>query len=60
MAAGVRHDGGCYLVPAFTGLGAPWWDPRHAACSSASPAARGCPTSRATVDSIAYQVQDVG
>lgn len=27
LAAGVSDSGGCVLVPAFTGLGAPHWDP---------------------------------
>ena len=26
LAAGLADNGGVYLVPAFTGLGAPWWD----------------------------------
>ena len=27
LAAGLGHNAGVYLVPAFTGLGAPYWDP---------------------------------
>ncbi len=27
LAASVPDNGGVYLVPAFTGLGSPWWDP---------------------------------
>ncbi|GIU88046.1 MAG: hypothetical protein KatS3mg009_2561 [Acidimicrobiia bacterium] len=27
LAESVPDSGGCYLVPAFTGLGSPWWDP---------------------------------
>ena len=27
MAAGLKDNGGVYLVPGFTGLGAPWWEP---------------------------------
>ena len=27
IAASLDHNHGVYLVPAFTGLGAPWWDP---------------------------------
>ena len=26
LAMSVDHTCGCYIVPAFTGLGAPWWD----------------------------------
>jgi glycerol kinase len=60
LAAGVGHDDGVYLVPAFTGLGAPWWDP--AARGLLIGITRGTGLShvaRATVDSIAYQVRDV-
>ena len=60
MAKKVPDTNGCYVVPAFTGLGAPYWDAY----------ARGCITGltrgvnkyhiiRATLDSIAYQVNDV-
>ena len=27
LAAAANDAAGVYLVPAFTGLGAPWWDP---------------------------------
>jgi glycerol kinase len=27
MARSVKDNGGVYFVPAFTGLGAPWWEP---------------------------------
>ena len=27
LAASVADSGGVYVVPAFTGLGSPWWDP---------------------------------
>ncbi len=27
MATGLEDNGGVYMVPAFTGLGAPWWQP---------------------------------
>ena len=40
LAASVEDTGGVYLVPALTGLGAPYWDPMPAARSSASRAAR--------------------
>jgi len=60
LAAGVRHDGGCYLVPAFTGLGAPWWDPAARGLLIGITRGTGLPDiARATVDSIAYQVRDV-
>lgn len=60
MAKKVPDTNGCYVVPAFTGLGAPYWDQY----------ARGCVVGltrgvnkyhiiRATLESIAYQVNDV-
>ena len=60
LAASVPDAGGVYLVPAFTGLGAPHWDAgaRGLICGLS----RGTTTAhlaRATFDSIAYQVRDV-
>ncbi len=60
MANKVADTNGCYVVPAFTGLGAPYWDQY----------ARGCIVGltrgvnkyhivRATLDSLAYFVNDV-
>ncbi len=60
MANKVKDTNGCYVVPAFTGLGAPYWDQY----------ARGCIVGltrgvnkyhivRATLDSLAYFVNDV-
>lgn len=60
MATKVPDTNGCYVVPAFAGLGAPYWDAY----------ARGCVLGltrgvnkyhiiRATLDSIGYQVSDV-
>ncbi len=60
IASRVPDSNGCYVVPAFTGLGAPYWDPY----------ARGCIVGltrgvnkyhivRATLESLAYQTNDV-
>lgn len=60
MANKVKDTAGCFVVPAFTGLGAPYWDQY----------ARGCIVGltrgvnkyhviRATLDSLAYFVSDV-
>lgn len=60
MAQKVSDTNGCYVVPSFTGLGAPYWNQY----------ARGVVTGltrgvnkyhiiRATLESIAYQVNDV-
>lgn len=60
LAAGGSREDGLYLVPAFTGLGAPWWDPT--ARGLLIGITRGtdlADIARATIDSIAYQVRDV-
>ena len=60
MAQGLADNGGVYLVPGFTGLGAPWWEPE----------ARGTITGltrdsgpahmvRAALESFAYQTRDL-
>lgn len=60
LAGRVQDTNGCYVVPAFTGLGAPYWDQY----------ARGCIVGitrgvnkyhivRATLESLAYQTNDV-
>ena len=60
MARKVRDTNGCYVVPAFTGLGAPHWD--QYARGTIVGLTRGCNKYhiiRATLDSICYQVNDV-
>ena len=60
MAQKVKDTHGCYVVPAFTGLGAPYWD--QYARGTVVGLTRGCNKYhliRATLDSITYQVQDV-
>lgn len=60
MAQSLSDNGGVYLVPGFTGLGAPWWEPE----------ARGMITGltrdsgpahmvRAALESLAYQTRDL-
>jgi glycerol kinase len=60
LAATVADSGGVYLVPAFAGLGAPYWDDRARGilCGLTRGAGPG-EVARATVESIAYQVHDV-
>ena len=56
----VPDNGGVYLVPAFTGLGAPWWD--MYARGSILGITRGTRREhiiRAAQESIAYQVADL-
>lgn len=60
MAKKVPDTNGCYVVPAFTGLGAPYWD--QYARGTIVGITRGVNRYhiiRATLDSIAYQVSDV-
>lgn len=60
MATKVKGTHGCYVVPAFTGLGAPHWD--QYARGTIVGITRGTNKShiiRATLESIAYQVNDV-
>jgi glycerol kinase len=59
LAASVLDNGGVYLVPAFTGLGCPWWDPY--ARGSIIGITRGTTRAhiaRATVEAMAYQTRD--
>lgn len=60
IAQKVKDTNGCYVVPAFTGLGAPHWD--QYARGTIVGITRGvnkCHIVRATLESIAYQVHDV-
>lgn len=60
LACSVKSSGGVYLVPAFVGLGAPYWDHSARACISGM----GRDTTkahivRAALESIAYQIKDL-
>ena len=60
MARKVKDTNGCYVVPAFTGLGAPYWD--QYARGTIVGLTRGVNRYhiiRATLESLAYQVNDV-
>ena len=60
MASKVKDTNGCYVVPAFTGLGAPHWD--QYARGTIVGIIRGVNKYhiiRATLESLAYQVYDV-
>ena len=51
---------GVYLVPAFVGLGAPYWDPYARGClTGLTRGANRCHIVRAAVESMAYQTYDV-
>src|SRR5204862_6548482 len=60
LAAGVADTEGTYVVPAFTGLGSPWWDPyaRGAVVGLTRGVGRGH-LARAVLESMAYQTRDV-
>ena len=60
IANSVPDNAGCYLVPAFTGLGAPWWDPAARGIITGLTAASDRATLvRAACESMAYQSFDV-
>ena len=51
---------GVYLVPAFVGLGAPYWDPYARGClTGLTRGTNRCHIVRAAVESMAYQTYDV-
>ncbi len=60
FASKVKDTNGVYVVPAFTGLGAPYWDPyARGAIFGLSRGANSNHIIRATLESIAYQTRDV-
>ena len=61
IAAQAADDAqGVHLVPAFTGLGAPWWDDRAVGIVSGLRFGTGqAHLARAALESIAFQVEDV-
>jgi len=60
LAASVNGTGGVYLVPAFTGLGAPYWDPEaRGAIVGLTRASGRAEIARAAIDSVAYQTYDL-
>lgn len=59
-ATSVEDNGGVYFVPAFAGLGAPWWnDSVKAAVMGMTLATTRAHFLRAALESIAYQVNDL-
>ena len=60
LAKKVPDTNGCYVVPAFTGLGAPHWDAyARGAIVGITRGVNQYHVIRATLDSIAYQTNDV-
>lgn len=60
LALSVPDNGGVYLVPAFAGLGAPWWNSHAKAmiCGMTLATERGH-VCRAALEAIAYQIKDL-
>lgn len=59
LAASVPDSGGVICVPAFTGLGSPWWDPlARGAIFGITRGSTRAHIARAVVDSMALQTRD--
>jgi glycerol kinase len=59
LAATVADSGGVYVVPAFTGLGSPWWDPyARGTIVGITRGTTRAHVARATIESMAYQTRD--
>lgn len=60
LARSVPDNGGVYFVPAFVGLGAPYWDPyARGSIVGLTRAATKAHIVRATLEAMAYQTADV-
>jgi glycerol kinase len=60
IAESVKDTNGCYVVPAFTGLGAPYWDQyARGAVLGLTRGVNRAHLVRATLESLAYQTADV-
>jgi glycerol kinase len=59
IAESVSDSGGVYVVPAFTGLGSPWWDPyARGTILGITRGSTKAHITRAVVESMAYQTRD--
>jgi glycerol kinase len=60
LASSVPDTGGVFLVPAFTGLGSPWWDPyARGTIVGLTRGTTRAHLARAVVEAMAYQTADV-
>ncbi len=60
LATSVDNNNGVYIVPAFVGLGAPYWDNDARACISGMPrSTKKAHVVRAALEAIAYQIKDL-
>jgi glycerol kinase len=59
LARSVADSGGVYIVPAFTGLGSPWWDPyARGTVVGITRGSTKAHLARAVVEAMAYQTRD--
>ena len=59
LAESVPDSGGVYLVPAFTGLGSPWWDPyARGTIVGITRGTTRAHIARAVVDAMVFQTRD--
>ncbi len=59
LAASVPDSAGVYVVPAFTGLGSPWWDPyARGTIVGITRGTTRAHIARAVVDAMVYQTRD--
>ena len=59
LAATVPDNGGVYVVPAFTGLGSPWWDPyARGTIVGITRGTTRAHIARAVIEAMTYQVRD--
>jgi glycerol kinase len=60
LAAATPDSGGVYVVPAFAGLGSPWWDPyARGTIVGITRGTSKAHLARAVVEAMAYQTRDV-
>jgi glycerol kinase len=60
LAKSLPDNGGVYLVPAFTGLGAPWWNAEaRGTVTGLTRGATAAHLARAALEAMAYQTHDL-
>ena len=60
LAESVADNGGVFVVPAFTGLGSPWWDPyARGTVLGITRGSSKAHLARAVVEAMAFQTRDV-
>ncbi|TDQ33765.1 FGGY-family carbohydrate kinase [Aureibacillus halotolerans] len=60
LAASIENNGGVYFVPAFAGLGTPYWSPNsRAAIVGMHRSSSKAHLARAATEAVAYQVTDI-